>query len=362
MSAQAARAYLLTGEDTLSRDETVRKLRERMLARPGGELNLAEFHAPDLRAEQLIAACDTLPFLSDRRLVIVHQLFSWRARGGARRRDASTDGQEAGGPLKAERDAFLAYLPRLAPQTTLVLVEGTLSAALQAEIVKQLPPGRADVRQFPAPQGAELERWLMKRARLRGGELGPRVPALLREHGPSSLEALDQEVAKLVTYADGRPVDVGMLNELLSGGELVVFQLLDALAEGRRGDALRSLRRLYQQGQRPEELAPQLIALYRRLLVCRLALAERVDPAEVQRVHGVRLIEKLKTQARRASSDALIRALERLLAFDRRLKRGEIEPETGLELLVTELTDLVAGPVTEQSAGTGSWRPRLAGR
>src|SRR5712691_6168493 len=129
MAAQdAARVYLLWGEDTLSRDDLVRSFRARMLARPGGALNLSEFHAPDLQVQDLIATCDTLPFLDDRRLVIVHQLFGWRPRTSARRRgETSQDGRgEGGGQLKSEREAFLAYLPHLAPQTTLILVEPAL--------------------------------------------------------------------------------------------------------------------------------------------------------------------------------------------------------------------------------------------
>lgn len=340
MAGQAARTYLLWGDDALSRDGIVRSFRTRMLSRPAGELNLSEFHAPELTARAIVAACDTLPFIDDRRLVIVHQAFSWRPRAA---RQAS-EGKAVADPLKAERDQLLAYLPNVAPQTTLVLVERGLTPNQRDEIVQRLPKGRADVRAFPSPQGFELERWLATRAQKHGGALAPRVAGLLREHGPGSLEALDREVAKLVTYAGGEPVSIEMLDELLPGAELVVFDLLDALAEGRAGDALRTLRRLERQGLRPEELAPQIIALYRRLLVCRLALAERLDPAEVQRAHGVKLIDKLRAQARRLPAERIERALEALLAFDRQLKRGELNPETGLELLIVELAELVEAP------------------
>jgi DNA polymerase-3 subunit delta len=342
MADAGGRIYLFWGDDALSRDEVVRSFKTRLLARAGGELNLAEFHAPDLSARELIATCDTIPFLAERRLVIVHGLFGWKPRAGARRR-AAADGEgksESSNPLNAEREAFLAYLPDVAPHATLLLVEPSLTPTRREEITRQVPRSRLDVRAFPAPQGSDLERWLAKRARQRGGELGPRVATLLREHGPKSLEGLDQEVAKLVTYAGAVPVTVDDLDELLSGGEIIIFELLDALAEGRGDKALSSLRRLYQQGQRPEALTPQIIALYRRLLICRLAMAERVDPAEIQRVHGVKLIDKLRNQARRLPAEQLEQALEILLGFDRKLKRSELEPESGLEVVVAQLVSL----------------------
>ena len=345
MTQAAARAYFLHGEDTPGRDDLVRSFRSRMLARPGGALNLNEFHAPELSARDVIAACDTLPFLDERRLVIVHQLFGWRPRQSARRRAEGGDEARAGAAgLKTERDVLLGYLPRLAPHTTLVLVEPGLSAAQIAEITRALPADRRDVRAFGAPRGAELERWLSRRAQRRGGSLGPRVASLLRQHGPSGLEALDQEVAKLVTYAGEEPVSVGDLNELLAGAELVVFDLLDALAEGRLADAMRTYRRLLQQGLRPEELSPQVIALYRRLLICRLAVEERASAVAVQEAHGVRLIDKLRAQARGWSAESLEAALERLLVLDRQLKQGEAEPEAALELGLVDLAALAASP------------------
>src|SRR5205814_8970319 len=76
----AARAYLLWGDDGFSRDDVVRSFKTRMQARAAGDLNLSEFHAPELNARQLIDACNTVPFIDDRRLVIVYQLFSWRPR------------------------------------------------------------------------------------------------------------------------------------------------------------------------------------------------------------------------------------------------------------------------------------------
>jgi DNA polymerase III delta subunit len=194
-----------------------------------------------------------------------------------------------------------------------------------------------------------LDRWLERRAQRHGGTLGPRVHALLREHGPSSLQALDQEIAKLVSYAGDRAVSVGDLSELLSGAEIVVFGLLDAIAEGRARDALVALRRLQRQGQRVEEITPQIIALYRRLLVCRLAGEERLSVAEVQRIHGVRLIDKLRTQARRWGDDRCEQALEHLLAFDRQLKRGEVEAESALELLVADLAALTLSTASHRA-------------
>ena len=330
----ASRAYLLWGDDTVTRAEVVQTFRDRMLARPCGALNLTEFRAPDVDVGAVISACDTAPFLDERRLVILHELFSWRpprSRGREEARPEPTSG------LRPRRDAFLEYLPSLAPTTTLLLVEGALPAGERGQIEAALPAGRGDVRAFAAPQGAAFDRWLARRARQHGGELGRGVAASLRELGDLGLEGLDREIAKLVTYAADRPVSLEDVRELGASAQVVIFELLDAVAEQRQRDALTALQRLLGQGQRPEELFAQLSSLYRRLLICKLAAGERLAPADVQRRFGVKIFDKLRRQAERHPIEALENRLGCVLEMDRRLKRGELLPEEAVQLLVLEL-------------------------
>jgi DNA polymerase III delta subunit len=151
------------------------------------------------------------------------------------------------------------------------------------------------------------------------------------------LEALDQEVAKLVVYAGDRPVSLDDLRELSPAAQIVIFELLDAVAERRQQHALLVLQRLLGQGLRPEELFAQLGSLYRRLLICKLSGQERLAPAEVQRRFGVKVFDKLKRQSDRLPVEALEHALQRVLEADRLLKRGEVLPEEAVQLLVLEL-------------------------
>jgi DNA polymerase-3 subunit delta len=340
--ATAARVYLLWGDDTVTRAEVVQTFRERMLARPCGELNLSDFRAPDVDLGELIGACDTVPFLDERRLVIVHELFSWRpprsrSRDEGRSESLAPGRSDSGSALQQKRSAFLEFLPRLAPSTTLLLVEGNLTPAQRSEIEASLPAGRGDVRALPAPQGAAFDRWLGRRAKQHGGQLGPGVAASLRGLSDFGLEALDQEVAKLVVYAGDRPVSLDDLRELSPAAQIVIFELLDAVAERRQQDALLVLQRLLGQGLRPEELFAQLGSLYRRLLICKLSGRERLAPAEVQRRFGVKVFDKLKRQSDRLPVEALEHALQRVLEADRLLKRGEVLPEEAVQLLVLEL-------------------------
>src|SRR5260221_710839 len=116
--------YVLYGEDTFGRDEAVQTLKERMRALPAGEHNLTEL-GPETTIAALRLAADVVPFLAERRMVLVRGLLGrLSGRGGSGRRPArgrKSAAAEAAGP--DEFQLLLDYLPDLPQTTSLVLVE-----------------------------------------------------------------------------------------------------------------------------------------------------------------------------------------------------------------------------------------------
>src|SRR2546423_1798334 len=77
MSGQAPKAqliYVLWGTDRFTRAEQVRGLKRRMLAEPFGEYNLSVLSGDDVTVRDVRAVADTLPFMGDRRLIVVEGL------------------------------------------------------------------------------------------------------------------------------------------------------------------------------------------------------------------------------------------------------------------------------------------------
>src|SRR4051795_4950735 len=86
MSGQSEKAqliYVLWGTDRFTRDEQVRGLKRRMLAEPCGEYNLTVLSGDDVRVRDVRAVADALPFMGDRRLVVVEGLLG-RIAGSAK--------------------------------------------------------------------------------------------------------------------------------------------------------------------------------------------------------------------------------------------------------------------------------------
>src|SRR5205085_3505532 len=78
--------YILHGDDVVARDDAVHTLKARMRALPAGEHNLTVLGEAEVSLPAVRAAADAMPFLTDRRLVVVHGLLAkLQGLGGAAR-------------------------------------------------------------------------------------------------------------------------------------------------------------------------------------------------------------------------------------------------------------------------------------
>ncbi len=338
--------YVLWGTDRFTRDEQVRGLKRRMLAEPCGEYNLTVLSGDDVAVRDVRAVADALPFMGDRRLVVVEGLLA-RVTGGAK--PAARRGRTTKTPAKSAKaaaakaaaspaehgpaDELRALLHDLPESTALVLVEDQIDPAAVESL---LPADRSHVRGYERPKPAELSRWIEKRVKHHRGRIEAAAMRQLALLASDDLGLLDSEVRKLVTYADGRAVTLDDVHLLSASPDVTIFGLLDALGQNQRGPALVHLRQLFQRGERPEGIIPQIAASLRRLIQARELLDQGVrGPAMASRMGAHPFVaEKTERQARPYRVDQLEGALRKLLQTDRAIKTGEIDPELALELFI----------------------------
>jgi len=338
--------YILYGEDTFGRDEALLTLKERMRALPAGEHNMTELSGNEATITNLRLAADSVPFLADRRLVLVRGLLGrLTARGGWQRRTRSGAkiAPKANDNAPDELQALLDYLPNVPQTTSIVFVEDARLNPQPFSAV--IPRGRALVREFPRVQ--DVSGWVRGRARQLEIDLDESAVRELSMLGGADLRRLDSEVRKLGAFAAGRTVTRADVRELVVGRDVNVWALLDGLTERRVDKALRALHALYGQGEPPEALLGRDIAPhFRRLMVAREL--QDASPEERARVDVADLglnpatVQKWIDDARRFEAIELQRALELLLDLDRLIKTGETSPDVALELAIVQLCSRLA--------------------
>ncbi|GAB4440267.1 MAG: DNA polymerase III subunit delta [Anaerolineae bacterium] len=321
MSKPTPTFYLLHGDDDLTLREEVARLRARLAAGADpttAEMNTTLLDGREATLAEVRGACETMPFLAARRLVIVEGMLA-NARSEV---------------VQALAD----YLPTLPPWARLVFVEP-----------KRLPDSHALVklarthesgfeRAFDPPSNAVG--WIRKRAAQYGAEITPRAAATLAELVGEDLHAAASELDKLATYVDGaRAIDVDDVARLTPYvPEANIFEMVDAVVRGDATGAVARMHRLMDEGD-PLGLLGMIVRQFRLLIMAKAYLDAGYAPdglAEALDVHPY-AARKLPAQARNFSMETLEAIYRRLLDYDVQIKTGRIKPELALDLLVATL-------------------------
>lgn len=324
--------YVFHGDDEFSRAEAIARLRHEMDP-VVGELNTTFFDGRDLSMSALRAACDTVPFMTGVRLVIVRDLISSAGGGKGSRSERS----EPVGDADRLRD-LESYLPQL-PESTRLVFDESRSLPDKHPLLRLAVSSGAYVRAFTVPKGTELEQWIGERARKKGVSIAREAISLLANYVGSNLRLLDQELEKLATYLGGQGT-IGVRDvELLvsSVQEANIFHMVDALGarDGRR--ALQLLHRLLGEGKAPLYLLTMIVRQFRLLLLARELDALGTPAAEMARQMDVKpfAVGKLLQQATRFRPSDLKAILGQLLDIDVGIKTGQVDGPLALELFVT---------------------------
>jgi DNA polymerase-3 subunit delta len=314
--------YILYGEDDFSVKQALAELKGEL-----GEVDISIFDGQKLSPEELIAACDTLPFLALKRLVIVEGLLA-RIEHRERRGRRSDIG---------EWQVLKGYIMRMAPSTVLVLVDGKLGR--NNPLLRELAPG-AKVREFPPLKGNELRDWILSRVGEGGGDISPAALRLLSNLVGGNLWLLGSEIEKLCLYTHGRRIEEGDVRSLVSyAGEADIFTMVDAIIRQRATAATRLLHQLIDEGAAPPYLLFMVTRQFRLLLQAKVLSSQPLSSAELASRLGLSeyLLPRVLEQTQRHSLERLREVYHRLLDADIAIKTGRLKGELALDLLLTEL-------------------------
>ena len=193
---------LIHGPAELLRAEKIARLRAGVAEDPGlAELNTVVLDGRQVSLAELQFACGAMPFLAERRLVIVERLLArlaalgkGRAKGAEEESEAGTRGAgetAAGGQVKA----WLAILDEVSETTDVVFVEEDTvpSGAFLRRLIELQRKGQASVIVCEKPKRGELQSWIRARAKKRNVQLDTSAITDLAEFVGDDLRALDQE-------------------------------------------------------------------------------------------------------------------------------------------------------------------------
>ncbi len=329
--------YILQGDDDFSKHEFLNGLRSSIGATDLLEANTTVMDGAGLNPGILGQACSVVPFLAERRLVIVEGLlaqFDELPRAG--RREARQATVQAA--LEQWRKAAPA-MAGMAPTTILVFLDGKLRR--ENPLLRALAEV-AEVREFSPLAGDALERWARQRVEAGGATITPAALRRLVELAGNNLWTLSGEIEKLVLYTGPKgSVDEEAVDTLVAHArEANIFRTVDAILEGRSSTGLQLVHRLRQDGAEVSYILTMLARQLRLVLLMQELLAQRVPRTEMGSRLGLTAefaLRQVEEQARRHTYQRLAEMYNRLVEADVAIKRGDIDETLALETLVVEL-------------------------
>lgn len=329
MSKPSPTFFILHGDDQFSLEQALAEFRARMNETPNGDLNTTEFDGATASVPEIINAVSSYPFLADKRMVIVKGMLAIITRRGA------------GEAAKKAVEQLAEALPNLPDWARLIFVERE-PLSEKNKLVKLAQEAESGYeKQFTAPQDATG--WILNRAQeTYGAEIERRAAAALAAVIGADLARADAELIKLVSYVNGeRPIeeaDVDLLTPYLA--EARIFDMVDAMTEGRSQAALQQLYRLLQEkDEDPFHVYGMIVRQFRLLLLAKEFLAAGGYPKEMAAALGMApyVARKVTQQSRGFSLSQLDRIYRALSETDFQMKTGQIKPELALDLLIAGL-------------------------
>ncbi|HUQ40701.1 MAG TPA: DNA polymerase III subunit delta [Acidimicrobiales bacterium] len=308
--------YLVKGDDPGLLSQSLSHL----LALLGGGGGLVEDFGPDVEVSAIVEACQTPPFLADRRIVVARDV----------------------GRFRVDEAALLVeYLADPNPTTALVLVGG--GGALSRPLADAVRKG-GHVLDAAAPKGKARTSWLVQQARDGPVRLDAGALDLIGEH-------LGEDIARLSTLLDGLASAYGegatvgadeVMPFLGQAGSVAPWELTDAIDRGDVPAAITTLHRILGAGERHALVV--LASLHRHYqAMLRLDGAGVTGEQEAAALLGTAPFpaKKAMSQGRTLGSARLAKAITLLADADVDLRGARDWPdELVLEVLVARLARL----------------------
>lgn len=311
--------YLVYGQERLLLEDAVSRLKARLAAQGDLDFNYDVFRGDADRPEAILAAAQTLPFMSEKRLVVVRDVHLMHAEA---------------------QKTLAAYVADSSPDTVFVMVAEKM--AKNSVLYKAVEKARGTIHQYEAPKKSEYPAWIRGRLAERGKKVTAAAAGRIFEVIGEDLGRLTNEIEKICLYhLDKASLDTEDVDAVLTATtQASIFELTDSLGSRNSRRALRTLENLAGRNE-PVPAIYHMVVRHMRMLLATKALLERGvthTGAIARELKTIPFVAgKYREQSRNFTAQQLRSTVRDLVDIDFRVKSGRAELRTALEQFVVRI-------------------------
>lgn len=320
--------YLFYGSETILIRDMVLKIKNKLIDPDFESLNFIKLDGSNLDYDALINACETLPFMNGRKVVVIEdcQFFKHSKNEKGSRKGDYGNSDIAG------------YLGRIPETTVLILVAGT-EVDKRTRIYNAIKKN-GDITEFGMLKDNELVSWIVNGFKRMGKKISPSDALHLTGRISGNLEDIQNEMNKLASYVgEGTTVTRQDIDTVVHKSlEMNIFQLVDSVSAKSPGSALIILNELLLDGEPIPVVLVMIARQYRLLLNSKLLLKKGYSRTEIAKKLALKpYIASKMIQLSNKYSEAQIECrLRKCLDADAAIKTGTMDQRTAVEMLIVD--------------------------
>ncbi|MBT4917216.1 DNA polymerase III subunit delta [Candidatus Peregrinibacteria bacterium] len=297
--------FLFHGEDKYSSNEKLLRWKNEFMKKYGEESNIEVMDGKSIAPKDFISNIETLPFLCEKRLIIVKDIF----------KSKKTDNQK-----------LIAEALDKTPDFCIVVFHENDSADKRTSLYKKIGKiGTVDEFKNLKPQ--EITNWILNRAKKDNINIDFKTANYLTEHCGNELWRVSKELEKLHHYAEDKQINSTMIEEFVTPAlSSSVFKLTDCISSKKVDESLKVLQTLKNSG---EELTMVFFMIVRHFRIL-IQVFDMISKGEHSNSITKRLkqhpfvIQKTTQQSRNFTLENLEKIYQELLQIDKKFKTGVI--------------------------------------
>ena len=318
-SGQLKQVYLLYGEEDYLRRQYRDKLKNALMG-DGDSMNCHYFEGKDIRVGEVIDLAETLPFLAERRVIIV----------------------ENSGLFKKGGEQLAEYLKEPSETSFFVFAEKEIDK--RSKLFKSVSAkGRAV--EFKPQDEAILKRWILGILKKENKKITERDLDFFLDKTGSGMENISKELEKLVCYCMDREAVTGGDIEAVCTRQInnQIFDMMNAIAEKRQKEAMNLYYDLLTLKEPPMRILFLLARQFNLLLQVRELKKKGYPVKTIGEAVGLPgfIAGKYVSQAAKFSTKALRQAVTDCVEAEEAVKTGKMNHVLSVELLLSRYSGAI---------------------
>ncbi|KAB3530734.1 DNA polymerase III subunit delta [Alkaliphilus serpentinus] len=323
--------YLIYGEEPYLMEDSVKRIIKHLISPDFIELNYTNLIGKDISVSTLIDACETLPFMADKKLVMVKDFEVLQGK-----KKLSDE----------EEEELIKYLEGL-PDTTCLVFYGLPSVDSRRKLVKAI--GKyGEVVQINKLKDKELETWIIKYFQKRGKTLPQKDSMTLvsnldyiGRNATQSLLDIENEMNKIIAYVgDKERIEMQDIEDIsVFKHQSDIFKLLDAIGAKNLKEAMVGVTDILDGGETVFKLMATIVNQTKNILMVKLLMEEGYNSKMIATKIGIHpyVASKAATHSKGFTVSRLKELLNKALEMEYMIKSGKINDRLAFEILIMEL-------------------------